>query len=95
VKVRFTRKAQANLGAIFRHVSADNPEVAATLVLRIERLIEKLALYPQLGRRTEPPGRRVLTVPGIPYRVFYRITENEIRILTVRHTSRRPLRVPG
>ena len=92
MRVRFTARARANLDAIFRYIAADNPRAAADLVEGIENLIEKLSAYPDLGHPTRPPGRRVLTVPRAPYQVFYRVTEHEIRILMVRHTSRRPAR---
>ena len=92
MRIRFTARARANLDAIFRYIASDNPEDAANLVEGIEHLIEKLSTYPDLGHPTRPPGRRVLTVPRAPYQVFYRVTEHEIRILMVRHTSRRSTR---
>ena len=92
MRIRFTPRARANLDAIFRYIGSDNPEAAASLVEGIEHLIEKLSTCPDLGHPTRPPGRRVLTVPGAPCQVFYPVTEHEIRILMVRHTSRRPAR---
>ena len=92
MRIRFTRRAQADLDAIFRYIAADNPTAATKLVGRIESLIDKLSLFPGLGHPTRPPGRYVLTVAGAPYQVYYRLTRDEVRILRVRHTSRRPLR---
>ena len=94
MRVRFTRRARADLAAIFSYVAADNPRAAANLVGRIETLIDKLSLFPGLGHPTRPPGRYVLTVSGAPYQVFYRVARVEVRILRIRHTSRRPLRKP-
>ena len=94
MRIRLTKRARADLAAIFRYVAADNPKAAARLVRGIEALIDKLSFHPALGHPTEPPGRRVLTVPRAPYRVFYRLVGEEVRILTIRHTSRRPLRTP-
>jgi len=92
MRIRFTLRARADLESILRHVGEENPEAAAKLVESIETLIETLGRHPKLGRPTQPPGRRVLTAPRAPYRVFYPLGVDEIRILHVRHTSRCPLR---
>jgi toxin ParE1/3/4 len=92
MRIRFTPKARADLDAIFAYTADENPSAAARLVLGIEASIDTLRDFPNLGHPTSPVGRHVLTVPGAPYRVYYRISGQEIRILTIRHTSRRPLR---
>jgi toxin ParE1/3/4 len=95
MRVRFTRRARADLASIFGYVAAESPAAAAALVESILAVIDNLPRFPDLGRPTHPPGRRVLTLPGAPYRVFYRVDGAEIRILHVRHTSRRPLHGPS
>jgi toxin ParE1/3/4 len=91
MKVRFTSRARGHLRAIFLHVRASNPAAAEKLVETIEDLATQLAGFPDLGRAFDGQGRRILTVPGLPYRIVYRVAAEEIRILMVRHTSRRPL----
>jgi toxin ParE1/3/4 len=39
---------------------------------------------------TEEPGVRELTVLRYPYKVYYAIENDEVWILHVRHSSRRP-----
>ena len=88
MRIGFTARRQADLEVILRHVGEENPLAAAKLVESIE--IEALSRHPEPGSATRPPGRRVLTVPGAPYRAFCHLGADRIRILHVRHTSRRP-----
>jgi toxin ParE1/3/4 len=92
MKVRFTKRAQAHLDAIFAYVARDNPVAARKIVTKIETLASALEEHRGLGRPSRVPGVRILTVPRLPYRLSYEVRRKEIRILTVRHTSRRPLR---
>jgi addiction module RelE/StbE family toxin len=92
MKIRFTRRAAADLDNVFAYVANENPRAAADLVGQITAAIRRLARFPDLGHATKPAGRQVMTVAKTRYRVFYRIREDEVRILTIRHTSRRPLR---
>jgi plasmid stabilization system protein ParE len=36
------------------------------------------------------PGVRVVPLIRYPYKIFYRIADDTVRILHIRHTSRRP-----
>jgi toxin ParE1/3/4 len=92
MRVRFTRRARAQLRAIFLYVRDFNPRAAEDLVDTIEALADELAEFPDLGRPFDSKGRRVLTLPDAPYRIVYRLASNEVRVPMVRHTSRRPLR---
>ena len=92
MRVRFTSRARAHFDAIFEYVARENPVAAREIVATIESLASALEEHPKLGHPTRIHGVRVLTVPRLPYRVSYGIGRKEIRILTIRHTSRRPLR---
>jgi addiction module RelE/StbE family toxin len=92
MNVRFSRRAQAHLDAIFTYVATENPKAARDIIRTIERLASLLAAHPDLGRPGKPHGVRVLTVPRLPYRISYKVIRGDIRILAVPHTSRRPLR---
>jgi toxin ParE1/3/4 len=93
MKVTFSKRAIAQLDEIFGHIARDNPAAAAAVVERIEALALLLGKYPAMGRRTDKEGVRVMGVRQYPYLVFYRIPAegDEVTILRVRHTARRPL----
>ena len=53
--------------------------------------IELIVAYPEIGELR--PGRRPsrqFQVSGFPYKVAYRIREQDIYVVAVAHTSRRP-----
>jgi addiction module RelE/StbE family toxin len=95
MRVSYSPRALAQLERIFADIAAENPIAAAAVVDRIEELVSLLSEHPHIGRPTSKEGVRILSVGRYPYLVFYRVLEekDEIRILRVRHTARRPLKM--
>jgi len=93
MRVRFTRPARADLQQIYAYVSRDSPEAASRLVAQIVERARALGDTPHEGRKTDEPNARVLVIPRLRYFIFYTITDHEIHITHIRHTSR--LRPPG
>jgi toxin ParE1/3/4 len=92
MKVEFTNRALADL----RKLSADSrtmfgDAVASALGERISNVVSHLAEYPESAPRViERPGIRVFPLIRYPYKIFYRVVGDRVRILHIRHTSRRP-----
>ena len=93
MKVRYSRRALAQLDEIHRYITQFNPRAAAQVVARIEELCQKLGEFPGMGHMTEQADVRVLPVVRYPYLIFYTIipANDEVRILRIRHGRRRPL----
>jgi len=93
MRVTYSPGALAQLDEIFVYLGNDDPSAAAALTERIERIIMLVGKFPQMGRLTDKPNVRVIGIPQYRYLIFYRILDeqDEVRILRVRHTSRRPL----
>lgn len=87
--VRFARPALADLDAIVAYIAEDDTAAAAAVRERIEASVKRLAHFPQMGRVTDEPGVRMLTIPQFPYRVFYRVYDEEVIILRVLHAARK------
>lgn len=66
--------------------------VAVGLEARIRAVVARIEFSPESGSAVpERPGVRVTPLIEYPYRLFYRILEGGgIRVLHIRHTSRRP-----
>ena len=92
MKVRFTRQAQRQLDTIFAYLASHNPIAAEEVVGVIQRFASMLSEHQDLGRPVRLKGARVLTTARYPYRMSYTVVKDEIVIVSVRHTSRRPLR---
>jgi plasmid stabilization system protein ParE len=91
MKVEYSKRAIADL----RKVSADSlvfgGAVAAAVETRLREIIAHIAEHPQAAAPVvERPGMRVIPLIRYPYKIFYRVFEERIRIVHIRHTSRRP-----
>jgi toxin ParE1/3/4 len=70
VRLRYTLPALADLGAILDSIAAHSPQGARRVQARIQALIDLLLLHPRIGRRTNDPAIRRMTVTPYPYLVF-------------------------
>lgn len=66
-----------------------SPALAARFVAEFGRLAALLVEHPEMGS-PRSGGRRCLSMRIFPYSVIYRPGADEIRILVVKHDSRRP-----
>jgi plasmid stabilization system protein ParE len=95
MKVEYSNRATADLRKISTDSRVYGESVAAALEARIRQVVAHIAEHPEAGPRVEArPGVRAFPLIRYPYRIFYRILPDRIRILDIRHTSRRPWR-PG
>jgi toxin ParE1/3/4 len=88
MEIIWRRAALSDLQAIREFIAQDNPDAAARVHAAVRAAVDPLADYPNLGRAGRVDGTRELIIAGLPYIVAYRVAENQIRILSVIHTSR-------
>ena len=82
----FTRRAQRDLERIHAFIAQDDPGRACEVLADIRVTINRLAVYPGLGRPGKKAGTRELIVPHLPYKVPYRVRGEKVLILCVLHT---------
>ena len=89
MRVRWLRRALANLQEEALYIAADNPAAAARTVEKIFAAVDRLARHPAMGRSGRVPGTRELVVSGTPYVIPYRVRAEALEILRVFHAARR------
>jgi len=90
MRVRYTLQAQHDLDDIYTHLDRRSPATAQSVKNLIERRIAGLADFPLMAPRTSESGIYELTIVQYPYKVYYEIEGNEVWILHVRDSRRRP-----
>lgn len=86
--ITWRRAALNDLEAIQEFIAQDNPDAAVRIRTAIRAAVERLAVYPDLGRAGRVEGTRELIFPGTPYIAVYRVIGGQLRILSIIHSSR-------
>jgi len=90
LKLRYTRRAITDLARILAYIHERSPQGARKVQARIHELITLTLEHPYAGARTRNKRARRLVAYPYPYLIFYEVRADEIVILGVRHTARKP-----
>jgi toxin ParE1/3/4 len=91
MNVVYAPRALRDLESIAGYLTERNPAAALNVLGAIKASIDALTFFPKIGRLADSAGHRRLPVQRYPYLIFYRIVGEELIILHIRHTSRRPI----
>jgi toxin ParE1/3/4 len=91
MNVVYAPRALRDLIGIRSYLVERNPAGAANVLGAIKSSIDTLSFFPQIGRLVDDAGHRRVPVLRYPYLIFYRIAGDELLILHIRHSSRRPI----
>ncbi|MDI6624500.1 MAG: type II toxin-antitoxin system RelE/ParE family toxin [Brevundimonas sp.] len=87
-RVVWSDQALEQLEAITTYVRTDSPVAAARLEARIVEKADSLGMMPDRGRPISRARRVIAVTPT--YLLCYGVAGEEVRILSVRHSARRP-----
>lgn len=90
MRLRWLRKAIANLDSEAEYIAQENPQAAAEMFAYVKAKVESLANFPASGMPGRVPGTRELVIERYPLLVPYRVVGNELHVLRVFHTRRKP-----
>ena len=88
---RFSTPASAELAEAVRWYETCRKGLGVDFYDAVVRAIELIRTHPDIGtlRAGRLPHRRVL-VAGFPYQIVYRVRDDDLYVIAVAHTSRRP-----
>jgi toxin ParE1/3/4 len=91
MNIVYAPRAMRDLTGIAAYLTERSPSGAFNVLSAVKSRIDALAFYPHIGPIVDDVGHRRLPLLHYPYVIFYRIAGEDILILHIRHTSRRPI----
>ena len=90
MRLRFTPRAVGDLAQIADYLKARSPASAITVRAAIYANLERLLVFPRIGRRQSTEGVRKLVTSRYGYLVYYTLdsARDEIVVLAVKHPAR-------
>lgn len=86
MRVHWTSTALDHLLSIYEYIGRNSPEYADRVVDRLTRRSEQIGAFPGSGRRVPEYDRKdVREVIEAPYRIIYRVREEQVDVLAVLH----------
>ena len=87
MKLTWTEPAADDLEELVDYIGRDKPDAAARVAQRIVHRLESLSSFPLTGRKGEVQGTYEVVLTPHPYVAVYRVFDNEMRIMRIRHSA--------
>ena len=87
MKLRWTRRALADVNGIAARIADDKPSAASEFALAVSSKVDRLREFPLLGRTGAYQDTRELVV-HTNHLVTYRVRADEVQVLQVWHLAR-------
>jgi toxin ParE1/3/4 len=88
--VRYRARAIANIDDIYAYLRKRSPQGAQNVLRAIFAGVDLIGKRPLASPQTQKPGIRVKLITRYRYKVFYRVADDAVVILHIRHMSQRP-----
>jgi len=92
MRIEYSKRALSDLNDIAEYsATLADPAIGERIAVRIRQVVARIGQLPQSGRPVlQRPGVRVVPLLRYRYLIFYTVRSDAVRILHIRHTSRRP-----
>lgn len=94
MKARYTPRAFTDREQIFDYLFQRSSAGAYNVMASIREAVAQLEEQPNSGYQTDFEVR-VKFIVRYPYKIFYRVRNEAVEIIHIRHTARRPWRSPS
>ena len=95
MNVVWTTEALRDLNDIAEYLARHYPQVAPATEARIRAVVARIGRWPRSARQSAGrPGVRVIPLGPYPYKIFYRVEQDSVEILHIRHAAREPRNEP-
>ncbi len=89
MKVVYTDEALRDLDEILTFIAANYPTAYAPFEMRLHTAVLRIGAWPESAAEVaQRPGIRVVPLIRYPYKMFYRVTNDAVEILYIRHAAR-------
>ena len=93
MKIRYSPQARSDLQEIFDYLDERSPSGAGNVMRAIYAGIQFLADNPLASQETDLQEIRVKVVRRYNYKIFYRLDQDTIDLIHIRHAARAPFAV--
>ena len=90
MRIRYSPRAFADREEIFAYLQERSPQAARDIKSFIATRIKNLGDNPRRSRRIKGLDVRAHWLGRYPYIVYYRVVDDELHVLHIRHVARRP-----
>lgn len=90
MKLRYSRRALAELNAILSDFVGKDPAAAERFGARVNQIGERIGQFPHGYQEVaERPGVRRVPMVRYPYLIFYKVLDDEAVVLRIIHGARK------
>jgi plasmid stabilization system protein ParE len=90
MRVRWNKRALAQLRAAHEWIEKENSVAAQGFLEAVTALVELFREYPGIGVRTDEPGVSMFPLVRYRYLIYYKVLQGEeVRVIRIRHSSRK------
>jgi toxin ParE1/3/4 len=86
-RIRWSHPAEQDIERIFDFIAHDSASMALRVVRRLREHAATLKSLPNRGRPGVEVNTREIVIPNWPYIVVYRVMEQHVEILQIRHAK--------
>lgn len=87
-QLEFTSDSLSDIADIESYIALENCVAAEKVASAILKTAQILKNFPEIGKKSRHSGNREISVKGLPYTIYYKITATKIFVKNIVHNAR-------